>query len=86
MSHDDHQTATRVTEDIEHLQPINNSREMVMKKTNEPANSIDSQRTVAELVSQAFDLSPDIETAIQLLEVMLGGRSIQISDDLNSGE
>ncbi|MFZ2640667.1 MAG: hypothetical protein WA117_06735 [Verrucomicrobiia bacterium] len=86
MSRGDHQTATRGTEDIEHLQPINNSREMVMNKTNEPANSVDNQWTVAELVSQAFELSPDIETAIQLLEVMLGGRSIQISDDLNSGE
>lgn len=56
-----------------------------MKRMKKPTECGNSSWTLGELVSLAFDVSPDPETALKLLGVMLGGRAIQFSDELKSG-
>lgn len=55
-----------------------------MKKMKKSADRVDSTWTVGELVSLAFDITPDSETAMDLLRVLLGGRTVQINGWLNS--
>ena len=55
-----------------------------MKKMTKSADRVDSTWTVGELVSLAFDITPDSETAMDLLRVLLGGRTVQINGWLNS--
>ena len=55
-----------------------------MKKMKKSAGRVDSAWTVGELVSLAFDVTPDSETAMDLLRVLLGGRTVQINGWLNS--
>ena len=55
-----------------------------MKKMNKSAEGVGSLWTLGELVSLAGDVTPDSETAMMLLRVLLGGRNVQISGNLNS--
>ena len=55
-----------------------------MKKMKKSAEGVGSSWTLGELVSLAFDVTPDSETAMMLLRVLLGGRNVQISGNLNS--
>ena len=55
-----------------------------MKKMNNSAEGVGSLWTLGELVSLAFDVTPDSETAMKLLRVLLGDRAIQLNVNLNS--
>ena len=55
-----------------------------MKKMKKSAGSVENPWTVGDLVSLAFDVTPDSETAMNLLRVLLGGRTVQVNDWLNS--
>jgi hypothetical protein len=55
-----------------------------MKKMKRPAVGADNAWTLGDLVSLAFDVTPDSKTAMDLLRVLLGGRDIQINRGLNS--
>ncbi len=49
-----------------------------MKKMKKSAG-VESPWTVGELVSLAFDVTPDSETAMKLLRVLLSGRNVQVN-------
>ncbi len=55
-----------------------------MKKMKKSAEGVGSPWTLGELVSLAFDVTPDSETAMNLLRVLLGGRTVQICGNVNS--
>lgn len=54
-----------------------------MKKMKKSAG-VENAWTVGDLVSLAFDVTSDSETAMNLLRVLLAGRTVQINGRLNS--
>ncbi|MBI5683690.1 MAG: hypothetical protein HZC54_01285 [Verrucomicrobia bacterium] len=48
-----------------------------MKKMKNPADGVSSSWTLGELVTLAFDVTPNRARAVKLLEVLLEGRVIK---------
>ncbi|MFA6564153.1 MAG: hypothetical protein WCV00_19780 [Verrucomicrobiia bacterium] len=56
-----------------------------MKKMKNSAHGVHGPWTLGELVTLAFDVTPNRATAVKLLGVLLGGRAVQLGGKMNSG-
>jgi len=54
-----------------------------MKKMKKPAHGDGGLLTLGELVTLAYDITPNRASAVKLLEVLLGGHPIRVR--MNSG-
>lgn len=54
-----------------------------MKKMKKPAHGAGGPLTLGELVTLAYDITPNRASAVKLLEVLLGGHPIRVR--MNSG-
>lgn len=56
-----------------------------MKRMKSSAHGVHSPWTLGELVTLAFDVTPNRATAVKLLGVLLGGRAVHLRGKMNSG-
>ena len=64
---------------------MGSQREMVMKKMKRSAQGVRSTFTLGDLVTLAYDVSPNRATAVKLVGLVLGGRGIHFGRHTNSG-